>query len=163
VAPSASVRAPAVVDPSTGEDGSVATGAGEGPESGGLTGAGRANDVAPSGASDGPLLGAGEDGAVMAAAAAGSAPPATATLSLTETHETNRLIELARSSRGMPAPDGRRACHGVTGADGTPWAGVARVRPDCGEVRSPEPSAPSGRLGFPGPRCQLAAHAIGHW
>ena len=91
----------------------------------------------PGGASDGPALHAGEAVAVVAVAAAGSAPPATADLSLTETHETNRLIELARSSRGMPAPDGRRACHGVTGADGTPWTDVARVRPDCVEVRFP--------------------------
>jgi hypothetical protein len=104
-----------VVDPTPGEDASGNAWTGEGSESGELSGTGLADDVSPGGTSDGPALDAGEDVAVMAAAAAGSAPPATATLSLTETHETNRLIELARSSRGMPAPEGRRACHGVTG------------------------------------------------
>ena len=153
-APSAPERAPAAVDPRAGEEGSADTWAGEGPESGRLADTGSADTLGPGGASDGPALHAGEAVAVVAVAAAGSAPPATADLSLTETHETNRLIELARSSRGMPAPDGRRACHGVTGADGTPWADVARVRPDCVEVHSPERTRLAGRQLLPRPRGQ---------
>ncbi len=65
-------------------------------------------------------------GTLALAVAAGGSISDAAVRSRMETHDSSGPVERARNSREMTAPGGRRASHGVTGADGTPCPAPAR-------------------------------------